>query len=176
MTQRYCHIPFVDRIAQIALTPEGGVIVGGDSIDRGPGNIVIVNPGGFTTVKYLPNSLATKLARLRAPKAYSTHVLRLPVRFTLPESAANGTVKLTFTGPTTTVLTLTDNNNSAGTHALVLNPLNLAASPNVADVSGPDTLNSGFDITLSYQDARGNAAATSTPIRGVGIFSQPMTP
>ena len=99
----------------------------------------------------------------------------LPVTYTLPQASTPGTVKLTFT-PTsgsTTVLTLADT--SAGVpQSFTLSPKNgFAGASAVVGVAGATTVADGtYTITLSYQNAFGNPAASASV---TGVILVPVT-
>jgi len=83
------------------------------------------------------------------------------VSFALPEAALAGSVTLTFDdGVTPRVLTLAAAQESAGGRGFVFDPADPAASPQV--MSGEAIPEGSYTVTLSYQDAAGNTAATAT--------------
>ena len=78
------------------------------------------------------------------------------VAFTLPESAAPGSVTLEFG---THLLTLAAGQESAGAHSFSFDPANPTAGGAVA--SGEAIPDGTYAVTLSYQDALANPAATA---------------
>lgn len=102
----------------------------------------------------------TQPPTLAAPISGTLAGSKLSVAFTLPETAASGSVKLIFSGAATTTLTLAATNESAGPHSFNFNPGNPTASAAVA--SGTAIASGIYTVTLSYQDLAGNAAATSS--------------
>lgn len=85
----------------------------------------------------------------------------VPVIFTLPAAALPGTVKLTFTGAQTRTLTLAGSQESAGAHALTLDPASPLA-PEIASIAGGGNVPDGsYAVTLSFQNAQtSNTEAT----------------
>lgn len=114
---------------------------------------------------------ATIAPVLTTPAANGTDNATFAIDFTLPEAATSGSVLLTFTrtgGATDAssphVLTLTNSFASAGVHAATLNAANFATDTSVASLTGGATLADGtiYTVTISYQDAIGNMAATAS--------------
>ncbi len=123
------------------------LFVGGDFLFAGP------NVSPFIAKAILDR---TEPPTLTTPATNALMGSPVSVVFTLPEAAANGTVTLSF-GPT--VLTLANTQGTAGAHAFTFNPANPTASPEVA--SGSAIPDGTYTVTLSYQDALGNPAATA---------------
>jgi mRNA-degrading endonuclease HigB of HigAB toxin-antitoxin module len=88
------------------------------------------------------------------------------VHFYLSENMLPGSVKLSFTGPVATTLTLDPSLATEGSRSLDLNAGDLAGSPLVTAVVGSNTLPDGlYTVTLTCQDAAGNPAASDTRAR-----------
>jgi hypothetical protein len=94
---------------------------------------------------------------LNLPAASTTVGNPITVDFSLPETAKPGSVKLSFGA---TVLTLASSQESPGPHTFSLDPANPTASPQI--VSGGAIPDGTYTVTLSYQDAPGNPAASDT--------------
>jgi hypothetical protein len=101
---------------------------------------------------------------LTAPLAGQAFFEPFAATYSLPEAALTNSVRLVFTsvhGGGTKELTLT--NTEAGEHTVEVAPSNPASKPGIA--SGPPELPADeYLLSLSYQDALGNTAASSTPI------------
>lgn len=83
----------------------------------------------------------------------------LQVSFSLPEPAAAGSVKLTFTaGATERILVLAGSEETAASHALVLDLANPKTSPKVA--SGSSIPDGTYAVKLSYRNTAGGAEAS----------------
>ena len=93
---------------------------------------------------------------LTAPATSTVTGSPVSVDFTLPEAALNGSVTLSFGS---TVLTLANSEGSAGAHSFTFNPANPTASAQIA--SGSAVADGTYTVTLSYQDALGNPAAST---------------
>lgn len=109
----------------------------------------------------------TATPTLTAPAANSISKSPVTVTFTLPEAATSGSVKLKFVRPSdnfTRTLTLAASQETAGEHTFTFDPVNPLASGEIAAISPaassiPDLT---YDVTLSYQDADGNAESAAT--------------
>ena len=101
----------------------------------------------------------TQTPTLSAPSSGTNNCSPINVAYTLPETALPGSVKLTFTGTTTVVLTVANSESTAGAHAFTFAPANPTASAQIA--SGSALPDGNYSVTLSYQDLFGNPVATS---------------
>lgn len=107
--------------------------------------------GTFTT----PDTM-TETPTLIAPATNAVTGSPVSVSFSLPEAALNGSVTLSFGS---TVLTLANSQGTSGAHTFSFNPAAPTASAQVA--SGAAVADGAYTVTLSYQDALGNPAATA---------------
>ena len=120
--------------------------------------------GGVTfvaaTKTNITTSTVTAPAVVTSPVAAATQNT-IPVSFSLPDLALSNSISLTFVNTSnsaTTVLTLTN----VQAPSFTLNPANLTASASVASVVGGNTLPDGsYNVTVSYQDRNGHAAAST---------------
>ena len=110
---------------------------------------------GFAYV-FSRSDLTTLTPLLAAPASNEAANSATNVSFNLPEAAMPGSVKLSFGA---TQLTLAASQHTAGAHAFTFNPANPTASVEVA--SGAAVVDGTYTVTLSYQDALGNAAASA---------------
>lgn len=113
---------------------------------------------------YGPDSIVTQPPVLIAPEDWGRKSSPVQVSFSLPENALPGSVKLSFGG---TILTLAATQEGAGSHSFSFDPANPTASPQIANATGP-IADGSYLVTLSYQDANGNPAASDSSI-GVTI-------
>jgi hypothetical protein len=91
----------------------------------------------------------------------------LRVTFNLPEKALPGSLTLTFTGPTTEVLTLNSAQGVAGLHSFILDASNPTSGAEIANGTGiPEGT---YAVTLSYRDEAANPQAMSVPATNVQI-------
>lgn len=105
-----------------------------------------------------PLDTVTEAPVLDGPAAGTVTQGALAVSFTLPEAAKAGTVQLSFGGLVT--LTLASLVEGAGAHSFSFNASNPTAAAEVAAGGAvPDGL---YTVTLSYQDSRGNPAASAS--------------
>ena len=150
-----------DKASCIALQSDGKIIVAGSSTNSsGNYDFAVVRYAGKPDAVTLPPTLTT-------PASGSGSVNLKDVAFYLPESALPGSVKLTFTGTVTRVLTLSALNESIGTHAFTFDARNPLASAYIA--SGSPIPDGVYTVVLSYQDALGNPVALSTPALNVAV-------
>ena len=110
---------------------------------------------------------------LTSPASSAVALNPVPVSFTLPEAALPGSVKLLFSNASTSgTLFLSSSGTS---QAFTFNPADPSASSAIASGTGSYTIPDGsYTVTLSYQDALGNAAASSTH-RAVVVDTTPPT-
>ena len=148
------------QIGKIAVSNIGDVIVAGQSSNG--------TNYDFATVRYAPPDVATQAPTLTAPATAAAMSTSVAVSFSLPEKALAGTVKLTFTGATTTTLTLANTVFRIGTYSFTFAPASpVSTSGGFFASSSSATLPDGsYSVALSYQDFLGNpvAAATSTGV------------
>lgn len=118
------------------------------------------NPAAMASAANVTVDSTTEAPTLTAPATGAVTGSPTSVVFTLPEAATSGTVTLTFAGPATRTLVLTNAQGTAGTHSFSFDTANPAAATSaVASVSQGDTLPDGvYLVTLRYQDASGNPA------------------
>ena len=115
----------------------------------------------------------TQTPTLAAPVTGSAVVTLANVSFILPEAALTGSVKLTFhDGVTPSVLMLAASQESIGAHTFSFDFTNPAATPQIA--SGPALSEGTYTVTLSYQDALGNAPANSAAATNVHLGTTPL--
>ena len=124
----------------------------------------------FSIVRYQGDNDTTTLPpTLIEPASGAVAPSTVSVMFTLPERALAGSVRLTFNdGIATRVLTLATGNESAGAHSFTFDPAHPLQS--AAIVSGPSIPDGIYTVTLSYQDALANAAASSLPALNVTVY------
>ena len=131
-----------------------------NNLVTGPGGSVVVTgkkgPTTMFTVKFGPADTATDAPTLTAPAPSAVAANPVSVSFSLPEAALAGSVTLSFGS---TVLTLANSQGTAGVHAFAFNPAAPSASSQVA--SGAAVVDGTYTVTLRYQDALGNPAASA---------------
>ena len=151
LEKRYNPLIFLDEEAsKVGLTPDGGIVVLGFS-----------DPAGLTVVKYRP-IVGAEPATLTTPATGSAYAATIALKYVLPNTAVNGTVKLAFAGATSTVLTLVSTDGTVGVHSFNLPSANLNVLGHVAALSGPAALADGiYSVTLSYQDTAGDPVAST---------------
>ncbi len=104
--------------------------------------------------------IATQAPTLLSPAANTVMRNPLPVSFTLPEAALDGSLKLIFEdGNTTRTLTLANSQGIAGAHSFSFDPANPSGTAAIA--SGPAIPDGTYSVRLTYQDAAANPAGTS---------------
>ena len=128
--------------------PRGTPIFGSDGNLYGTASGLAIWRISFDTTTLTPT--------LTAPAFSMVTSSPVNVSFSLPEAALAGSVKLSFGS---TVLTLANSEGSAGAHAFTFNPASPTASAQV--VSGAAVADGSYTVTLSYQDALGNPAASA---------------
>lgn len=132
------------------------------------------NPAASTVSTNVTIDMTTQAATLMAPTAGALYGSLAPVdvAFTLPEAAQAGSVKLTFDdGMTQRVLTLAGTEESSGAHSFSFAPANPTASAQIT--SGPALATGVYTVSLSYQDALGNAVASSASVANVEVDLAP---
>jgi gliding motility-associated-like protein len=99
---------------------------------------------------------------LNSPATNSTNSTTFQISYTLPETPTAGSVRLTFTptgGGTPIVWTMNNSTSASFTYAIGSNPVITSASNVNSGAAIPFTT---YNITLSYQNAFGNPAASVT--------------
>jgi hypothetical protein len=105
----------------------------------------------------------TQTPTLTAPASSAISSSPLGVNFVLPENALPASVKLTFSGAASRTLTLAATQETSGPHTFSFNPASPTAAAPIASISGGTSIPDGlYAVTLSYQDALGNPAATAS--------------
>jgi uncharacterized delta-60 repeat protein len=99
----------------------------------------------------------TQVPTLNQPTGITKHPVA--VNFTLPELSLAGSLKLIFAGAVTQEFVLAASQESAGPHAFSFDSANPMAT--AAIMSGAALPEGTYQLTLSYQDALGNAAVSS---------------
>lgn len=113
--------------------------------------------GSIPQKKLSPPDTVTMAPVLISPSSSSSEVNTVNISYTLPEAALPGSVLLQFFGGSTVSITLNDE--AAGTHTFTLDGTNLSSSPKVTTAS-PNTIPSGsYAVALSYQDVFSNPRA-----------------
>ncbi len=150
---------------KLALTPDGGAVVTGESYNGANYD--------FATVRYGPaDGTTTLLPTLTAPASGTTSGSPVAVSYTLPEAAAAGTVTLSFNDGTERTLHLTGE--SAGMHSFAFDPADPVATSGGAVASGVAIPDGTYTVTLAYQDALSNPAASASSTN-VTIRTAPVT-
>lgn len=140
-----------DAAYSMVVQSDGKLVVAGTSYN-GPNS-------NFALARYLVGD-TTDAPTLTAPASGSATSNPVAVSFSLPEPALANSVTLTFTGGVTRVLTLADSQGTAGAHSFSFNPADPTATESIASGGAiPDGI---YIVTLSYQDALGNPAATAS--------------
>jgi hypothetical protein len=120
-----------------------------------------------------PLDFLTQAPTLNAPVTGAQTPSPVNIAFTLPEAAQPGSVTLTFDdGITPRVLVLAASQASAGAHAFSFDIAAPTTAPQIA--SGPALPEGIYAVTLSYQDAPGNAPASSATATNVRITASPL--
>lgn len=108
---------------------------------------------------FVSDELITQVPALIAPVADSLTNSPVSVAFQLPEAALPESLRLTFTGAVTRMLTLASSQETAGLHEFVFDP----RSPTSPEIASGDPIPDGtYTVTISYRDLLGNAAGTAT--------------
>lgn len=131
------------------------------------------NPASTITVVGVFVDTVTAPPILAQPASGSPYPSTIPLSVSLPELPNSGTVKVTFTGPVTRRIFLAGT--GTGTTTVALDPANLTAAGAVSSAPDGNTLTEGtYAVQLSYEDSRGNPAATVTTT-GVVLGPLPTT-
>ncbi|HEV7402338.1 MAG TPA: cadherin-like beta sandwich domain-containing protein [Chthoniobacteraceae bacterium] len=132
------------------------------------------HPAAVDTRLNVTIDTATQAPAFTGPAADSLAGASLAVQFTLPEPALPGSVQLIFDdGITSRTLTLAGSQETTVPHSFNFDPAH-PTSAGTPIASGPAIPDGSYAVTLSYQDALGNAAATVTHPR-VAIDTTPPT-
>jgi hypothetical protein len=119
------------------------------------GSLAMVGPDVFG-----PDENVTGVPSVFAPVSNSVIGKQIAVEYQLPEAAAPGSLKLTFSGPSTITLTLSDLETGSGSHSIGFDATSPTLSSHIASGGAiPDGI---YEVTLSYQDALGNPSASAT--------------
>ncbi len=103
---------------------------------------------------------ATTPPTLSSPASGTTVGGQISVSYTLPQTPLAGSVQLTFSGTTTTSLTLS---NASGSSTFSFSASDPAASADVQAVGGHSTIPDGvYTVTLSYQDAAADPSSSAS--------------
>ena len=127
----------------------------GTGITDAVGNAIT---GGFTSGQTYTLDHVTQTPTMTSPQSNTTYGNMFNVNISLPETPSAGSVKLSFNnGASTVTLTLTD----VTTFNFTLDINNPTASPQVVSSTASSIPSGTHTVTLSYQDATGNPAASS---------------
>jgi len=133
-------------------------------------------PAASASVEKVTIKTVTGSPLLTAPLAGQAFFEPFAATYSLPEAALANSVRLVFTsvdGGGTKELTLT--NTEAGEHTVEVAPSNPLSKPGIA--AGPLELPADeYELSLRYQDALGNAAASTTPMAMRITNGPPCTP
>lgn len=142
----------------VNLQTNGRIVVAGISFG---------SPISFGVLRYMGTDV-TEPPKLVSPVNGSANGNPVPLSFTLPENPLPGSVKLAFDDGTHPphILTLAAKYENAGTYNFGIDSQDLAYGGHF--INGTSIPNGIYTVTLSYQDAAGNAAASSS-VTGVGI-------
>ncbi len=141
-------------VGKIAINSLGGVIATGQSSNGANYD--------FATARYAPPDLLTLTPTLTTPATGTPLNSTISVAFTLPEKALAGTVKLIFTGTTTTTLTLANSVLQPGLYGFTFSAANPVGTSGGFIASGAAIADGIYSVALSYRDFRSNAAAAAT--------------
>ncbi len=122
---------------------------------------------GFRVASVPAPDSTTLSPTLTTPANGTVSTNTVTVTFYLPESAQSGSVKVTFSGMVTRVMTLATINESVGNHAFSFDASGPFPSADIA--SGTPIQDGTYTVTLSYQDALGNPTAFSLPALNVTV-------
>ena len=120
--------------------------------------------------------LATLAPSLILPATNSLLGDTIGVSYNLPEAALAGSVSLKFVGTlSTTTLYLTSSAEAFGAHSFYFSASNPFASNYVGSIDGSTVLqDDDYTVTLSYQDASGNPAASAVRTHVVVDLTPPV--
>ena len=169
---------------------EGGITFGPEMLIssdvQGPASVIAADFNGDTVIDVASASQndakiavyfnggqfdgdVTLAPSLLAPTDGTVTTTPVKISYSLPEDALTGSVTVSFvSGATLRQLVLAPDQGSAGAHTFSFDPSNPGASSEIE--SGSSSIADGtYVVTISYQDALGNPAATSRPAIGVVI-------
>ncbi len=149
-------------------------VVGGDAIPDGTYTVTLEyrdllgNPAAAHASIGVTVDTRTLTPTLTAPASSTITTTPIAVSFSLPEIAASGSVKLTFSnGASTTVLSLSSALETSGIHSFAFNPAAPETAPEIS--SGDPILDGTYTVTLSYRDLIGNSEVSGLSSTGVTI-------
>jgi hypothetical protein len=118
----------------------------------------------------------TSAPTLIDPATGTQHTDDIDVNYSLPEEAAASSVKLTFAGPSNSVLIIGASGTTAGSHSIPFQAHSLVDQAEADLFSGDPALANGlYSVTLSYQDDLGNPVASSATATDVRVGPAPST-
>ena len=163
-------------------TTSSGAVTAGVAIPDGVYTVtfsykdVLANPAATASTTNVVIDTVTQPPTLTAPTTGLATRSPISVAFSLPETALAGSVTLTFnSGTTPRVLSLAATQESSGAHSFTFDPATPVASSGGAVAVGAAIPDDIYAVTISYQDAVGNLAATSG-VTGVKIDTTTLTP
>jgi len=106
---------------------------------------------------------ATAAPTLLAPASGEELEGTFPVTYKLPENPLSGTVAVVFEGEEAGTSTVVLEDVSAGEHSVEIDPAKLLSEPGIFSAPA-GLLPGGYKVHVQYQDALGNAAASSSPV------------
>lgn len=137
-----------------------------------------LNSNGASTyadvVAAFPDTTVTQVPTLVLPAPGAVQGTGSLIRYSLPETARSGSVKLHYQpvgGGATTDLLVGSDGETAGSHTIVFNPLTPTSVPSI--LSGAPLADGRYHVSLSYRDAVGNTEAFSLISQNVAIAAQP---
>jgi hypothetical protein len=138
-----------------------------DSMIDGLYNITLIyidslgNPSASITDSSITLDTYTQIPSILLPFSNSASSTPLKVKFVLPEMYSAGSLKLIFDSAGTVKNTVILTGLTTGIDSVMLNIASLASSAHVQSASVDSLVDGIYNITLSYQDTLGNAAATA---------------
>ena len=160
----------------VSIAPSGSTIPDGTYSVTVQYQDSLGNPAAFGTAVTVTLDNTTQAPTLTAPASGASVTGPVGVSYSLPEAAEVGTVRLTFAGTKTYTLFLGDS--AAGAHTLTVDPANPFSSLDVIAMLGGTAIAPGtYALTVTYQDALGNPAASSASVTAVTLATpSPSTP
>ena len=144
-------------VASIIQSPASGTILGAGSTVvtlTATDTLGHVGSASFTVTGIAPPTLV-------APTTNALTGGPVSISFSLPVTAANGSVKLTFSnGVAPVVYTLAASQQTAGAHSFSFAPSNPTGSAEIA--SGPALLDGTYTVSISYQSATSGGPIASS--------------
>jgi hypothetical protein len=174
-------VQFTLNPASPTSSPSVASIVGGSSIPDGTYTVTLSyrdafgNPASTDSVFSVTIDTVTLTPTLVSPASGASIANTVAVAYTLPEVAQASSVKLTFTGTNTYVLTIAGA--GAGSHQITFSPADPAATAGVLISGGAAIVPGTYSVTVGYVDALGNPRAASTAATAVVVVdTTPATP